>query len=256
MRFALALVAILVAACIAGTVLPQGNAGSACLRHHTEAASRLGWLRALGFTDVFHSFWFVGLLGLLALSLVTCGVSQIRALRRQPAAARGRGISALLVHISLVAILAGGLIRGIWGQKGSLQLCEGESAAAFRTAAGVIRLPFEIRLERFEIEVDNESHARAERSIRNYRSTLAISEGGRVVKEGSLAVNAPLSYGGYTFYQSGYDPADTTWTSLLVVRDPGVPLVFAGFGILIVGLFLGLYVWPKETATDAIGGMT
>lgn len=368
MRFALALVAVLIAACITGTVLPQGDMVATTVRHHPDAARRLGLLRTLGLTDVFHASWFAALLGLLTLSLLACGAKQMMTLAR--AARKGRAISSLLIHLSLVAILAGGLIRGIWGQKGSLQLHAGESASEFQCVAASVPLPFDVHLLRFEVERDEASHGPAspspddgdrlllrwtaggqdsslpvdvgtaqrvaassagswtvtvlrylpdfmmdpvthtvetrsaqprnpaiqvsvvgpgyattnwlfarfpdvtmpmrqdtdapfrmvyERhgqgaaggSVRNYRSTLEISENGRIAKQASLAVNAPLSYRGYTFYQSGYNPEDTSWTSLLVVHDPGVPLVFTGFGALIIGLFLSLYVWPRESAPEA-----
>ncbi len=374
MRFALALVAVLVAACITGTVLPQGDAVASYVRQHPDAAPRLGLLRVLGLTDVFHSAWFIGLLGLLALSLVSCGITQALALSR--ATCKGRAVSSLLIHLSLVAILAGGLIRGVWGQKGSLQLHTGEFTAEFESTAGSVPLPFDVRLLRFDVErdgaaagaaqpqddgerlqilwaggatsslpvtvgaeqvvppgdaaaaargtftvrilraipdfmMDPVSHVVETRSaqprnpaiqvavagpgcattnwlfakypavtmpmrqgddapfrmvyerrgqgsaagpVRNYRSTLEFAENGQAVKQASLAVNAPLSYRGYTFYQSGYDPGDTSWTSLLVVRDPGVPLVFTGFGGLLIGLFMGLYVWPRERAPEQVTG--
>ena len=360
MRFALALVAVLVAACIAGTVVPQGDAVVSYARQHPDAVRRLTVLRALGLTDVFHAPWFAALLGVLALSLITCGFKQARTLAHT--ARNGRTVSSLLIHLSLVAILAGGLIRGIWGQKGSLQLHVGESVSDFQSAATSVPLPFEVRLLGFDVEIDERAARTADASerlivhwadggpdaslpvslgteqsvspqgpraaagsftvrvlrsvpdfmmdpvshivetrsaqprnpaiqvsvvgagyattnwlfakypdvampmrresdapfrmvyersappVKNYRSTLEIAEKGQVVKQASLAVNAPLSYRGYTFYQSGYNPDDATWTSLLVVHDPGVPLVFAGFTALIVGLFLGLYVWPRESA--------
>jgi hypothetical protein len=82
--------------------------------------------------------------------------------------------------------------------------------------------------------------------IRNFRSTVTLSEGGKVVHTGDVAVNAPLAWRGYTLYQSGYNPDHKDWTSLQVVRDPGVPVVFAGFGMLLAGLFIVLFVWPKE----------
>jgi len=374
MRFALVLVAILVAACITGTVVPQGEDLIAYLHAHPDAATRMGWLQTLGLTRVFESPWFFGLLGVLALSLITCGANQIRSLFKMGAAGRGRTLSSLLIHVSLVAILAGALIRGVWGVKGSLQLHEGESTPAFASASGIVPLPFSVRLVKFEIENDEtrspsakgpeketdrlvlrwahtaqtsslpatvgveqkvvppgltdadvytlkvlrtipdfmmdpvtrtvetrsalprnpaiqvavigpnytatnwffakypemsmpmhqnreapfrivyqkSRHGAASGPVRNYRSTLEISEEGRIVKTASLAVNSPLSYRGYTFYQSGYDPRDAAWTSLLVVRDPGVSVVFTGFTGLIVGIFLGLYVWPRGSASPPV----
>ena len=60
----------------------------------------------------------------------------------------------------------------------------------------------------------------------------------------TAAVNHPLKFNGYTFYQSGYNPNDPSWTSLEVVRDPGVPLVYGGFVSLICGLFIVFYLNP------------
>ena len=64
-------------------------------------------------------------------------------------------------------------------------------------------------------------------------------------------MNSPFSYKGYTFYQSGYNPQDLSWTSLQVVRDPGVPLVYAGFALIIGGLFIVFYVNPWLQARRA-----
>ncbi len=86
--------------------------------------------------------------------------------------------------------------------------------------------------------------AQSGRQVKDWKSTLEILEDGVVVKEKTIEVNAPLSHKGYTFYQSGYNPNDAKWTSLQVVRDPGVPLVYAGFFFLIVGLTMVFYLYP------------
>jgi cytochrome c biogenesis protein ResB len=86
--------------------------------------------------------------------------------------------------------------------------------------------------------------AQSGQQVKDWRSTLQIIEGDTVVREKTIEVNSPLSYKGYTFYQSGYNPKDPKWTSLQVVRDPGVPLVYAGFFFLIVGLTMVFYLYP------------
>ncbi|HTS17895.1 MAG TPA: cytochrome c biogenesis protein ResB, partial [Verrucomicrobiae bacterium] len=53
-----------------------------------------------------------------------------------------------------------------------------------------------------------------------------------------------FSYKGYTFYQSGYNPDDLSYTAFQVVKDPGVPVVYAGFALMIVGLFIVFYLNP------------
>jgi cytochrome c biogenesis protein ResB len=80
--------------------------------------------------------------------------------------------------------------------------------------------------------------------VKDYRSTLQIIENDTVVKAKTIEVNAPLSYKGYTFYQSGYNAKDPTWTSLQVVKDPGVPLVYTGFLLMILGLITVFYLYP------------
>jgi len=51
-------------------------------------------------------------------------------------------------------------------------------------------------------------------------------------------------YKGYTFYQSGYNPEDLSYTSLQVVKDPGVAVVYSGFALMIAGLFIVFYLNP------------
>lgn len=58
-----------------------------------------------------------------------------------------------------------------------------------------------------------------------------------------IKVNSPLSYKGYSFYQSGYDEDNLKYTSLDVVSDPGVSFVFTGFLVLNAGLIVIFY--PK-----------
>jgi cytochrome c biogenesis protein ResB len=89
-------------------------------------------------------------------------------------------------------------------------------------------------------------------SIRNFKSTLLLAATGRPAETQTVAVNRPLKFNGYTLYQTGYNPEDLSWTALEVVRDPGVPLVYGGFALLIGGLFVVFYLNPWLTAREAI----
>lgn len=58
---------------------------------------------------------------------------------------------------------------------------------------------------------------------------------------GVISMNAPLKYGGFTLYQSGYRQAkEGTSSTLSVARDPGMPIVFAGYGLAIIGMIVVL----------------
>ena len=95
---------------------------------------------------------------------------------------------------------------------------------------------------RYVVEVS----ASPKTTIKDYKSTLQVLEGSNVVVEETIEVNRPLNYAGYTFYQAGFNPEDLEWTSLQVVKDPGVPLVYTGFGLMIVGLTAVFYLYPQK----------
>ena len=72
MKFALALLGILLAACLAGSVIPQGKEASYYLSEYSEQAG--GAILALGLDDVFHCAWFVLLAVVLCLNLTGCNI--------------------------------------------------------------------------------------------------------------------------------------------------------------------------------------
>jgi hypothetical protein len=73
--------------------------------------------------------------------------------------------------------------------------------------------------------------------VRQYASRVTLTDaGGRTVREGEISVNHPLRHAGWALYQSGYDPADPRVSVIEAARDPGVPLVYAGFILLMIGL--------------------
>ena len=367
--FASTVVAAIALACVVGTVLPQGGDVQKYLAKNPGARGPMELLDFLGLTHVFISWWFIGLLCLLSASLAVCSHRRFMAAKRSAGRARGRAFGSLVTHISLLLILAGGVIRGVWGERGDLAFREGETKDHFVANGKPRHLPFSVHLAKFEVEmyepqteelgprllaqkllatwteknvtwsvpvelnveqvltpkdeppepensfrvkpvryvpdfvidmktreirtrseqpnnpailveVAHQSHTNkqwlfafhpdfdmhltddSERklalryqvkvgggeqpAVKDFKSTLRILEQSTVVKEKTIEVNSPLSYGGYTFYQSGYNPKDPDWTSLQVVRDPGVPLVYAGFALMILGLTAVFYLYPQK----------
>lgn len=74
---------------------------------------------------------------------------------------------------------------------------------------------------------------------------LEIRRGGRVVATGTAEVNRPLHWEGMRIFltQIALDPAGKKYAGLQITRDRGVPLVYAGFAILSLGLLLALRRW-------------
>jgi hypothetical protein len=388
-KFAVSVVILIVLACIAGTWIPQGADVARYLEQHPAAARRLALFGKLGLTHVFSSVWFVGLLGVLAASVATCSLRRFATVRVARGGVRLRAFGSMLTHLSILLILAGGVVRGLWGVKGQLELREGQTASQFRVERGLVALPFAVHLAAFDLDtyataepdeacdrtasadapqpdccnqllvewperklvqrlpttvgvehrlvpegatepetvrvkilryvpdftIDTSTRQVSSRSedpnnpailvavqgagyenqvwlfakfpdfgmhgsadphgkpmpvklrfdhhaapkpkppptgpIKNFRSTLKIIEAGAVVQTPQVEVNRPFRYRGYSFYQAGYNPRDLSWTSLQVVRDPGVPLVYAGFALMIAGLFIVFYVNPWLQARRA-----
>lgn len=84
--------------------------------------------------------------------------------------------------------------------------------------------------------------------LKSVASTVRIIKGGKVVKRGEVEVNGPLGYEGLTIYQSSYnrDVDGRYYTGLQIVKDPGIPLVWAGFVLLVAGLFCSFYFYHRQ----------
>ena len=96
-----------------------------------------------------------------------------------------------VVHVGLLIILAGGIISGLAGVRGSLTLSEGQTLP-------VPQAGFSVRLDRFITDLYPDGN------VKDWKSELTVIEGDRPVLKKSVEVNHPLSYKGFVFYQSGY----------------------------------------------------
>lgn len=374
-KLAMAVGSLIVLACILGTLLPQGAEVQKYIGANPNSASRMKVLVSLGLTGVFEAWWFILLLAVFACNIIACLVRRLSA-RLQTGRLGIPGWGFLFTHMSMLLILAGAVIRGAVGQQGDLEIQEGQARAHFLTSRGPVKMPFDVRLVKFDLEyydnkpvknppagkpdtlsivwsdrriqtqmvvevgapvmihppdeaptgsnafrvvvsryvpdfiIDMTTHEVSTRSeyprnpailvgiegpdlqiskwlfanhpdfdmlhaasgketedkltlryhatgalhllnaqerskrIRSFKSTLQLLENGKVVREKTIEVNSPLSYRGYTLYQSGYNPENLTWSTLQVVRDPGVPVVYTGFLCMIGGLILLLCFKP------------
>jgi len=88
-------------------------------------------------------------------------------------------------------------------------------------------------------------------TAKKYSSRVRIDEpGGNGLLETVVDVNAPVSIGGWKLYQMGYDENAGRWSkqSLLEgVRDPWLPIVYAGFFMMLGGNFLFFWNGMKKT---------
>ena len=81
MKFALILLGILIIACVAGSVIPQGEIPSYYMSVYGQKGG--GAILALGLDDVFHCLWFVVLTVILCLNLIGCNIIRFPSLVRR-----------------------------------------------------------------------------------------------------------------------------------------------------------------------------
>jgi len=241
---------------IIGTLIPQ-NAG-ADFYLQTYGAFRYQLFGALGIFDMYHSWWFQGLLLLLTINIVVCSIDRLsgswkliftrepkvnpeRFTRRSDArtltdkrgveelvetyepliakrygyckvtrseagaviyAEKGRlsRLGVYIVHLSVILLLIGGLVGSIFGFEGFVNIPEGEATNMIRIRnTGLLhRLDFQIRCDNFKLTLYKNGVPK------EYRSSLSILEGGKVVEHKDIIVNDPLHYHGINIFQASY----------------------------------------------------
>ncbi len=115
-----------------------------------------------------------------------------------------------VVHLGLIIILVGGIVSGLLRIHGSLALSQGQTEAVPRAA-------FEVRLDKFETEYYPQG------SVKAWKSTVSVVENGRDVLTRTVAVNKPLSYKSYMFYQTSYGFDWSRPTLEIAVKKTGDP---------------------------------
>ncbi len=166
-------------------------------------------------------------------------------------AERGRWtrIGFYLVHLSIVLLLMGGLMGSLFGFDGSVQIPEGETAHMVRLSnGGMVDLGFAVRCDDFSVTFY------AGGRPKEFRSRLTILENGQAVLSRDIVVNDPLRYRGVNIFQSSYGMLgpDRYYTGLQVTRDPGVWVVYLGFGFLIAGCYVTFFTSHQRLVVEIV----
>ncbi len=213
-RLAVILLVLLVLGLSLGTIVEA--------RASAEAAGRL----------VYHAGWFLALQGLLGI-LVALAFPWGK-----------KRIALALIHAALLLILAGAALTFCFKVEGSLGLWEGDSASLIERhdAQGRVlsrhKLPFSVRLDAFVLDTYPGTQRPA-----GFMSLVQITDRdtGRTFPA-RIWMNHELHYRGYALFQSGFEQEGGRRASVLLVsRDPGQHLVFAGFIALLLGMLAACF---------------
>jgi hypothetical protein len=80
-----------------------------------------------------------------------------------------------------------------------------------------------------------------EPDVKSYRSTLDTTTSNGQKRTLVVEVNRPGSWQGWGIFQSSYQVQEGRFSSTLeVVKDPGIPAVFLGYLLIVLGAVLGL----------------
>ncbi len=82
-----------------------------------------------------------------------------------------------------------------------------------------------------------------------WQSTLSIFEDkkvNRASKTQVIRVNEYMKYNGYRFYQTNASEQNPYYSGIGITYEPGLYIVYFGFVVLLIGVFITLYIKPKN----------
>ena len=193
---------------------------------------------------------------LLGVTVVLAAALLFNGLR---AVTRRRFDSALL-HLGCACVVAGWLAGQIAVHRatpekpmiGAMAMVEGDMSDKLWEGANLDKfagkVPFTVKLEKFFVEYyESNQHDRdAGRMpmVKEYRSRVTVAEPGKPPHVENVRVNHPVRVGAYHIYQMSWGQSNdvygrpVTYTVLQFIRDPGLPVVYAGFVVLFAGILL------------------
>lgn len=126
-----------------------------------------------------------------------------------------------------------------------IALRAGDQPVIFQYEPQKKKLPFKLKLDKFEIETHPGTSRPSE-----FRSTVTLTDsddGVTTTREAKIFMNHTLDYEGYRFFQSSYQiiPGEPKSSIFSVAKDPGTPIAYFGFCILCFGVFVIFFIKPS-----------
>jgi len=151
----------------------------------------------------------------------------------------------LMNHLGLLIIL----LAGVFGSSDIFRLkmiCMYNQPVWYGSDENgkIFELPLALELKNFDIE-----YYEAEHLPKKFTSVLKLYTPEINPHNITLEVNKPYYHKGWKLYQLSYDNAKGKWSEYLVieaVRDPWLPVVYTGIGLLIIGALSMIFQIRKK----------
>jgi len=178
------------------------------------------------------------------------------------AAVRGwRNLPALLMHLGFALVLGGWAFNAAFGpEEGYVRLRAGQYGGIGHNGVQHDLPQLMMRLEEFKIDRWPDTG-----TVRQYTSRVMVgpyAETDELLKPRTISVNHPLVMGGWWIYQSSYEELQNPhtgeplyFTILQCVCDIGLPLVFAGGILLLLGALFYAVKSCRRAAADRSGAV-
>ncbi len=193
MRTAILLLIAMTALAVLGVLIGQQLPPEAYVERFGRALGAFIFHAGLG--NVFRTWYFVALAGLLTLSTVVCSLKRIATLVSSPKR-RLRTFGSLITHLSIALIALG----GVWTAVGGFRY----AAPRYMEAGDVMDVPeggFSVRVDAARTEYTDNG------ALSDYVSEVTVLEDGVPVREQRIEVNHPLVHNGIGVYQYEMLPA-------------------------------------------------
>ena len=175
---------------------------------------------------VYSALWYEALLVFSALNIILVVMKTKMVLH----------VSRFIFHIAFVLILIGSGLTRYFGVDGVMKVRENANSSTIFSSEKnqEITLPFVVHLKAFELTRYYGSRAPSE-----YASEVHIVDGDKQL-DAIISMNNTLTYKGYKFFQTFYDP-DEKGTILSVTKDPGMEVTYIGYAFLFLGLLMNFF---------------
>lgn len=187
MPFSFALLVFILAACAAGSIIPQGK--TLGYYFETYGASKGGLVVGLRLNDVFHSVWFLVLAGLLCLNLILCSISRFGKVLAASRKTKSAGIwGSWLTHLGLLFLIVSFAAGQFLAKEEVIYGIAGSTQPLGRTGLSITIDSFNVSL-------------RDDFTVEQYTAGLTLTDSRGAKISGTASVNHPLDAFGYSFYQ-------------------------------------------------------